>query len=179
MRAEIRVGGFGGQGVALAGYLIGKAAALYQGLEAVVTQAYGPEARGGASSADIIVADGPIDYPFLSQADVLVLLSQEAYTRYRGEAKAEAAVLIDEGLVTPEAGDAPHGLRATSLAEGLGRRLFANVVMLGFFAGVTGILERRNLERAIETTVPARTLEMNLRAFALGFESAPEAAAAK
>lgn len=175
MRAEIRVGGFGGQGMAVAGYLIGKAASLYQGLEAVVTQAYGPEARGGASSADIIVADGPIDYPFLTKADVLLLLSQEAYSRYRWEAKPAAAVLIDDGLVTPDRGDTPHGIRATSLAEGLGRRIFANVVMLGFFSRVTGILERASLEKALETTVPPRTMEMNLRAFALGYEFAREA----
>lgn len=174
MRTEIRVGGFGGQGVALAGYLIGKAASLYQDLDAVVTQAYGPEARGGASSADIIVADGPIDYPFLTRADVLLLLSQEAYSRYRWEAHADAVVLIDDGLVTPDRGDAPHGIRATSLAEELGRRLFANVVMLGFFSRVTGIVERATLEKALETTVPPRTLEMNLQAFALGYESSPE-----
>lgn len=175
MRSEIRVGGFGGQGVALAGYLIGKAASLYQGLDAVVTQAYGPEARGGASSADIIVADGPIDYPFLRRADVLVVLSQEAYSRYRPEASDQAVVLIDEGLVTADPGDSPHSIRATSLAEELGRRLFANVVMLGFFCRVTEIVERRNLEKAIETTVPSRTLDLNLQAFALGYEFAPQA----
>jgi 2-oxoglutarate ferredoxin oxidoreductase subunit gamma len=174
VRVEIRVGGFGGQGVALAGYLIGKSASLYQGLEAVVTQAYGPEARGGASSADIIVADAPIDYPFLGQADVLLLLSQEAFTRFRPSSRPGAAVLIDDGLVTAGPEERMHRIPATSLAEGLGRRLVANVVMLGFFSRVTGIVQREAIEKAIETTVPARTLELNLRAFSLGYEYAPE-----
>ena len=79
MRKEIRISGFGGQGIVLAGYLLGKALTLYEEMEAVMTQSYGPEARGGASSANIVVADRPIDYPFVQKADVLVALSQEAY----------------------------------------------------------------------------------------------------
>jgi 2-oxoglutarate ferredoxin oxidoreductase subunit gamma len=162
--------GFGGQGIALAGYLLGKAASLYQGLEAVLTQSYGPEARGGASSADVIVADGPIDYPFLTLADVLVLLSQEAYTRFRPEAAPGAILLIDEGLVTPNGEERLHAIPATSLAESLGRRLVANVVMLGYFSRVTGIVPREALQQAVETTVPSRTLALNLEAFSLGYE---------
>jgi 2-oxoglutarate ferredoxin oxidoreductase subunit gamma len=177
MRAEIRVGGFGGQGVALAGYLIGKAASLYQGLEAVVTQAYGPEARGGASSADVIVSDTSIDYPFLTQPDVLVVLSQEAFTRFRPASRPEAIVLVDDGLVTAPWEQRLYRIPATTLAEGLGRRLVANVVMLGFFSRETRIVPREALEKAIETTVPARTLELNLRAFSLGYEYVLEAEA--
>jgi 2-oxoglutarate ferredoxin oxidoreductase subunit gamma len=175
VKVEIRVAGFGGQGVAVAGYILGKAASLYQGLEAVMTQAYGPEARGGASSSDIILADAPIDYPFLAKADVLVVLSQEAYARFRPQARPEAIILIDEGLVTADPEDQPHRIPATALAEGLGRRLVANVVMLGFFCATTGIIQRQALEESIRTTVPERTIPLNLQAFALGYEHAPEA----
>ncbi|MDO8611434.1 MAG: 2-oxoacid:acceptor oxidoreductase family protein, partial [Dehalococcoidia bacterium] len=80
MRQEVRLGGFGGQGIILAGYMLGKAAALYDGKEAVFTQAYGPEARGGACSADLVISDEPIGYPMVSRPDLLVLMSQEAFT---------------------------------------------------------------------------------------------------
>jgi 2-oxoglutarate ferredoxin oxidoreductase subunit gamma len=172
MRTEIRLSGFGGQGVALAGYILGKAASLYQGLEAAMTQAYGPEARGGASSSDIVVADRPIDYPFVQQADILVTLSQEAYTRFRPETKPGAVIIIDAGLVTPDPDDRPLGIPATQLAEGLGRRIVANVVMLGYFTAVTGLLHREAVEKAIETSVRPRTLDLNLEAFSVGFEYA-------
>lgn len=172
MRTEIRISGFGGQGVALAGYIIGKAASLYQGLEAAMTQAYGPEARGGASSSDIVVADRPIDYPFVQRADILITLSQEAYARFKPEAKPEAVVIIDSGLVTPSADDNPLEIPATQLAEELGRRIVANVVMLGYFTAATGLLKRQAVEKAIETSVRARTLELNLQAFSVGYEYA-------
>lgn len=172
MRTEIRISGFGGQGVALAGYILGKAASLYQGLEAAMTQAYGPEARGGASSSDIVIADRPIDYPFVQQADILVALSQEAYTRFRPEAKPQAVILVDAGLVTPSPDDRPWSIPATQLAEQLGRRIVANVVMLGYFTAVTGLLQRQAVEKAIETSVRPKTLVLNLEAFSIGFEYA-------
>jgi len=99
MRKEIRIAGFGGQGVVLAGYILGKAFAVYEGLEAVMTQSYGPEARGGSSSSNVVVSDEPIDYPFVLEPDVLILLSQEAYTRFRPTAKPDALVIIEEDLV--------------------------------------------------------------------------------
>jgi 2-oxoglutarate ferredoxin oxidoreductase subunit gamma len=174
VRKDIRISGFGGQGVGLAGFILGKAASLYQGLEAVMTQAYGPEARGGASSSDIVIADRPIDYPFVQQADILVALSQEAYTKFRPEAKADALVIIDEGLVTPLNDDRPLRIPATRLAENMGHRIVANVIMLGFLTAATGVLERQAVEKAIETSVRPKTVPLNLQAFALGFEYTPE-----
>jgi 2-oxoglutarate ferredoxin oxidoreductase subunit gamma len=172
MRTEIRISGFGGQGVALAGYIIGKAASLYQGLEAAMTQAHGPEARGGASSSDIVIADGPIDYPFVQQADILVTLSQEAYTRFRPDARPEAMLIVDAGLVTPFSDDRPLIIPATQLAEEMGRRIVANVVMLGYFTAVTGLLQRQAVEKAIETSVRPNSLSLNLEAFSVGYEYA-------
>jgi len=170
MRKEIRITGFGGQGVGLAGFILGKAFSIYAELEAVMTQSYGPEARGGASSADIVVADRSIDFPFVQFADILVALSQEAYTRYRPEAKQEALIFIDHGLVSPFDEDPVQKIPATELAESLGSRIVANMVMLGFFAAHTDIVQPEAFKKSIETSVRPKTIPLNLQAFQLGFE---------
>jgi 2-oxoglutarate ferredoxin oxidoreductase subunit gamma len=169
MRTEIRISGFGGQGVVLAGYILGKALTIYSDYEAVMTQSYGPEARGGASSANLVIADEPIDYPFVQHPDILVALSQEGYTRYRGTAMDGAAILIDEDLVIPAENDEPYPIPATRLAEELGRRVVANVVMLGFFTAVTGLVSRDAVEKAITSSVKPKTIQLNLQAFLAGY----------
>ncbi len=175
MRREIRISGFGGQGVALAGFILGKAMALYDQQHAVMTQSYGPEARGGASSTNLVVADRPIDYPFIQRADILVALSQEAYGRYRPQARPDAQVIIDSSLVTPADGDRPLAIPATALAEELGRRIVANVVMLGFFTAVTDVVSRPAMLKSIETSVRSSYLELNKEAFEAGWAYAREA----
>jgi 2-oxoglutarate ferredoxin oxidoreductase subunit gamma len=172
VRQEIRISGFGGQGVALAGLIIGKACALYEDLAAVMTQAYGPEARGGSSSADVVVADRPIDYPFIEQADILIALSQEAYTRFRPEAKPDALVIVDEGLVETSPNDTVLTIPATQLAEDLGRRIVANVVVLGFYTGSTQLIQPESMRQAIEDTVRPKTVPLNLEAFEAGYRFA-------
>jgi 2-oxoglutarate ferredoxin oxidoreductase subunit gamma len=174
MRKEICIAGFGGQGVVLGGTILGKALVLYDDYEAVLTQVYGPEARGGASSANLVISDETIDYPFVQHPDVLVILSQEAYTKFRPEAAHDATILIDDGLVTPWEDDHPYGIPATRLAEEIGQRRVANVIMLGFLTAITGLVNRQAIEKAIETTVKAKTVPVNLRAFAAGFEYAAQ-----
>ena len=170
MRKEIRIAGFGGQGVVLAGYILGKALTLYDGLEAVMTQAYGPEARGGASSANLVVSDEPIDYPIVEHPDILIAMSQEAYSKFRPTATSDALILIDEELVDPFLKDDPYRIPATRLAEELGRRLVANVVMLGFFTAVTRLTGQAAMQQAIQTSVKAKAVPLNLQAFAKGYE---------
>ena len=172
MRQEIRLSGFGGQGIVLAGYILGKALTIYDELEAVMTQAYGPEARGGASSANIIVSDEPIDYPIVRRPDILVALSQDAYTKFKPTAKPGALILIDEELVKPTADNQHHAVPATRLAEDLGKRIVANVVMLGFFTAVTGVVSREAMEKAIMSSVKPQTAPLNLNAFAAGYNYA-------
>lgn len=173
MRKEIRIAGFGGQGVVLAGYVLGKAYALYEGLEAVMTQAYGPEARGGASSSNVVVSDEPIDYPFVLMPDVLIALSQEAYTRFRPTLRPGGLLIIEQDIVKPDPGEENlASVPATRLAEELGRRIVANIVTLGFFTAVTNWLARGSVEKAIESTLPARIVPLNLNAFARGYEYA-------
>jgi len=171
-RHEVRLAGFGGQGIILSGFILGKAAALYDGKDAVFSQSYGPEARGGACAAEVIVDDDAVDYPVLSQPDILVLMSQEAAIRYSADKADNAIVLIDQDLVTSGMGDNVHAAPLTRMAEGLGRKLVANITMLGFLTGVTGVVSREAMEEAIRTTVPQKTIDLNLRAFAAGFDCA-------
>lgn len=173
MRHEIRVAGFGGQGMMLAGLLIGKAAALYDGKEAVFSQSYGPEARGGASNADVIISDEPIDYPLVTHPDHFVAMFQEAYERYRPNLVKDGILLIESDLVRPFADEGLHrGIPATRIAEELGRRIVANVVMVGFFSGATGLISHQAGEQSIRDTLPPRLLGLNLRAFNAGYEYA-------
>ena len=174
MRQEVRLGGFGGQGIILAGYILGKAAALYDDKEAVFTQAYGPEARGGACSADLVISDEPIGYPMVSRPDLLVLMSQEAFTKY-GSAVAEGAQLIvDTDLVESAAGkEWLRDIPATRLAAELGNRMVANVIMLGYLATTSDDASDLSASQPGTTSVRPALLELNLKAFACGFEYAP------
>ena len=174
MRTEIRISGFGGQGVVLTGYVLGRALTLFEGMEAVMTQSYGPEARGGASSANVVISDHSIAYPFVQNPDILIALSQEAYTRFRPQAKADAQVLIDEDLVKPFEDDLVRMIPATRLAEELGRRIVANMVMLGFFTALTGLVSRESMEKALEASVKPKTVALNLEAFGRGYQYAAE-----
>lgn len=176
MRHEVRVAGYGGQGIVLAGLLLGKAVALYDGKEAVFTQSYGPEARGGASSADVVIADAPVDYPLVTRPDCLVVMFQEAYERYRPGLADGGLLVLDPDLVKPDAGEGTfHAIPATRLAEGLGKKIVANVVMLGFFTAVSGLVSRQAVEAALRSTIAPRHLELNLRAFATGYDYATHA----
>jgi 2-oxoglutarate ferredoxin oxidoreductase subunit gamma len=170
---EIRIAGFGGQGVILAAMIVGKAAAIFQGGYATLTQAFGPEARGGASSAQVILSDEPILYPYVTQPHVLVVMSQEAYTRFAPELREGGLLIVEEELVHIDelrSGIRVHSVPATRLAEELGKRMVLNVVMVGFFAAVTGLLDPDALRQAVGDSVPPPTRELNLRAFDKGFD---------
>ena len=171
MRQEVRLAGYGGQGIVLAGQLLGKAAALYDGREAVFTQSYGPEARGGASSADLVISDDPVDYPLVSRPNFLVAMFQEAYERYRPEMAEGGLLVIDSDLVKPSPEEGSYrAVPATRLAEGLGKKIVANVVMLGFFTAVSGLVRREAVEAALRSSLAPRLLDLNLRAFDAGYE---------
>ncbi len=170
---EIRIAGFGGQGVILSATIIGKAASIYQGGYATMTQSFGPEARGGAASAQVILSDSPILYPYVTRPDVLIAMSQEAYARFCPELKPGGLLLVEGDLV--RISDLSNGVRvysvpATRLAEELGKRMVLNVVMVGFFGAVTGLLEPEALRKAVIDSVPAAFRDLNVRAFDKGFE---------
>ncbi|OGG55780.1 MAG: hypothetical protein A3F84_04305 [Candidatus Handelsmanbacteria bacterium RIFCSPLOWO2_12_FULL_64_10] len=168
-RTEVRFAGFGGQGIILAGYLVGKAAALYDGQHAVLTQAYGPEARGGACNADVVLSDGPVDYPEVTTPSILVVMSQEAVATFLPSLSEDGLAVFDSGLVDLPWKGRQQSVAASGIADGLGRRIVANVVMLGYFAATTGLVSRDALEQAIRTTVRPQTIDLNLRALEAGF----------
>jgi len=170
---EIRVAGFGGQGVILCASIIGKAACIFENGYATMTQAFGPEARGGACSAQVILSDEPILYPYVTQPDVLVVMSQEAFTRFAPELKPGGVLLVERDLVHVDAMKHPslvHSIPATRLAEELGRKMVLNVVMVGFFGAVTRLVDREALRQAVAASVPAALVDLNLRAFDKGYE---------
>ena len=174
---EVRFAGIGGQGIVLAGRLLGEAAVLFEGKEAVCTQSYGPEARGGASRTDVIIADEPIDYPFVTSADVLAAFFQEAYLKFADAVADDGMIVVDTGLVSPREDDTRiSGLPATEIAEQLGSRLAANVVMLGYIAARTGIVSRDALENAIRAHVRPSVVELDLKALDAGIDYAERGA---
>jgi 2-oxoglutarate ferredoxin oxidoreductase subunit gamma len=171
--SQIRFGGVGGQGIVLASLLLGKAAALFDGKEAVSTQTHGPEARGGASRADVIISDEPVDYPFVTEADVLVVFFHEAYMRFRSALKPGGILIVDTGLVQPLEDDQNVcGLPATKMAEDLGSRLVTNVVMLGYLIEKTGVVSRDSVEQAIRHTVKKHVVDLDMRALDAGIRLA-------
>jgi 2-oxoglutarate ferredoxin oxidoreductase subunit gamma len=170
---EIKLGGFGGQGVILSALVIGKAASVFEGGFATMTQAFGPEARGGACSAQCILSDAPILYPYVTHPDVLVVMSQEACSKFTPELKENGILIVEEDLVN--VGDLKPGIKvysvpATRLAEELGKRMVLNIVMVGFFAAVTGLVDRDALRKAVADSVPSHFTDLNLKAFDKGFE---------
>jgi 2-oxoglutarate ferredoxin oxidoreductase subunit gamma len=173
MRNEIRICGFGGQGVITAAVILGKAAAVYDGLTACQVQSYGPEARGGAARAEVIIAAGPIGYPAVGMADILIAMSQEAFTRYGREVKATGVIIVDPDLVF--SWDIPHTVypvHSAKIAEGLGNGVVANIVMLGAIAALTGVVSPQALLAAVSASVPARFEALNREALEAGFAAA-------
>jgi len=178
---EIRVAGFGGQGVILSAIVLGKAASIYQGEYATMTQNFGPEARGGACSAQLMLSDQPVLYPYVTQPDVLVVMSQEAYTKFAPELKDGGTLLIERDLVRVTETSAQtriYSIPATRIAEELGKRMVLNIVMVGFFAAVTQLLKPDAVRNAIADSVPSSFRELNLKAFDKGYEYGQAALAA-
>jgi 2-oxoglutarate ferredoxin oxidoreductase subunit gamma len=173
-KSEIRVTGLGGQGVILCATIIGKSAAIYDGRHATMIQSFGPEARGSACSAQVTLDDNPVAYPYVKQPDVLITMSPDAYAQFAKQLKPSGLLLYESELVTPgedlPAGVRCYGIPATRFAEELGRRLVLNIVMVGFFAGVTQLVSREAVESAVRNSVPRGTEELNLRALERGYQ---------
>ncbi len=178
MKSEIRLAGSGGQGVITAAVILAEAAGLHEGKHATQTQSYGPEARGGASKAEVVISDQPIHYPKAQKLDLLLAMTQEACDRYFHDLKYEGMLIVDADLVANLPTSAALAVPITRLArEALGRDLFANIVALGVVAGATGVVSLKSLEAAVLARVPRGTEEANRKALHLGFEAGKAAAA--
>jgi len=172
-RTEIRLAGEGGQGMILAGIVLAEAAAIYDGKNAVQTQSYGPEARGGASKAEVIISEGEIDYPKVISADALVVMSQEACDKYAAALKKSGLLIVDEEKVGRVPTSRAVQVPITRLAlEATGKTITANVVALGVLVGLTQIVSRQAIEKAVAARAPQGTQDMNRAALAAGFAAA-------
>lgn len=172
-RTEIRITGFGGQGVVLAAHIIGRACAINAGQHATMIQSFGPEARGSSCSATLVVSDQEVLYPYIRRADVFAVMSSEGYEKFRGSMKDGGTLVYEQDLVKPviQVGQRAFGVPSTRIAESLGRTLVQNIVMVGFFAAATtDLAPPEALRLAVEHSVPAGTEELNLSAFDKGFE---------
>jgi 2-oxoglutarate ferredoxin oxidoreductase subunit gamma len=169
---EIKVGGLGGQGVILGGIIIGKAAALFDGKHSCLTQAFGPEARGSACSAQVVVDTDPILYPYVHTPHIMVAMSQDAFNKFAPELRPDGTLLIEEELVKPQ-GLPPtvkvYAVPATRIAEELGRKMVLNIVMVGFFTAITGLVSEQAAKEAVKDSVPPATIDLNMKAFDRGF----------
>ena len=170
IRKEIVVTGFGGQGIVLAGRILGQAAALGDKKESTLVQSYGPESRGGACSAQVIVADTVIQYPYIKTPDVLVCMSQSAYDKYKDQLKPDGLLLVDRDLVKPDGRREFFAVPATRMAEELGRVMMANIIMIGFTVAVAGVVSEAAARGAVAASVPRGTEKVNDQAFTKGFE---------
>ncbi len=174
-RYEIRFSGAGGQGLILAGVIMAEAASIYQGIQAVQSQSYGPEARGGASKSEVVISDEAIDYPKATRVDALLALTQDACDKYSHDLKEGGVLLIDSDLVKTQ----PKGnfkvvsfpIINTAKNE-VGREIVANIVALGAMVALTEVVDKENAEKAVLARVPEAFIELNRKAFQLGYDKA-------
>jgi len=171
-RIEVRITGFGGQGVVLSGHIIGHAYAVNEGQHATMIQSFGPEARGSACSSTVVLSDAEVLYPYIHRPDIFIVMSAEGYDKYRDELKDEGTLIYEKDLVRaePKKGQPAFGVPSTRIAESLGRSIVQNIVMLGFFAAVTKVVSREAMREAVRHSVPRGTEELNLRAFDSGWD---------
>ena len=170
---HVLITGFGGQGIIMAGDILGRAATLYDGKFASMTQAYGPEARGSACSAQVIISEEEILFPHVKEPQVLICLSQEGYSKNVGSLRQGGILIWDADLVRTKKlapGLTTYQIPATRFAEELGNIMMANIVMLGFLAAVHGLVSVEALREAVWTSVPRPTREINAQAFERGRE---------
>jgi len=173
MRVEIRFAGFGGQGIIKSGIITASAACIHGGKNAVQTQSYGPESRGGACKSEVVISEEEIDFPKVVEPDVLIVMSQHAYNEYAENVKPGGAIIMDPDMI-PHEKDLKSvkvfRVPATKIAEELGRKIVANIVMLGVFVAITSILDKNAFKESIKANVPKGTEELNLTAFERGYE---------
>jgi len=173
MRLEVRIAGFGGQGIIRAGLIVAMAASLFEDKNAVQTQSYGPESRGGSCKSEVVISDEEVDYPKATDPDILVVMSQAAYTKYVDSLKSGSTLILDPDMI-PQQQATPnvrvYKVPATKMAEELGKTIIANVIMLGAFTSITKVVDAEAMKKAILSNIPKGTEKLNLDAFEKGYE---------
>ncbi len=174
---EIRFSGFGGQGIIRCGLITGKAISLYDNKHTTMTQSFGPEARGSACSSQLVVSEDRVLYPYITRPEVLISMSQEAYEKYEPELQDNGFLIIDTDLVRLKPTKRKvklYSIPSTRIAEELGNRIIANLVMLGFFTAITKVVSPEAMKKALPGLVPGRFLDLNIQAFDRGYDYGQE-----
>ncbi len=170
---DVVISGFGGQGVIMSGIVLGKTVSIYSDGFATMTQNFGPEARGGACTAQVVVDDNPIRYPYVQDPSILIAMSQEAYEKHEPNLSEDGLLLYEEELVElepPRDNIKAYGVPAARIAEKLGNPMVLNMIMLGFLSGTSGLIEPEAAKKAIAASVPGHFIELNHKAFDMGYE---------
>lgn len=174
---EIRFSGYGGQGIIRCGLITGKAVSLFDNKFGTMTQSFGPEARGSACSSQLVISEDRVLYPYITRPEILISMSQDAYEKYEPDLRSDGVLIYDTDLVKIK-GERDqvvyYGVPSTRFAEEMGNRIFANLVMLGFFTAITKVVTPEAMKKALPGLVPKRFLELNMRAFDKGYEYGEE-----
>lgn len=171
---ELRLTGSGGQGLITAGIILAEAA-LKDNKNAIQTQSYGPEARGGASKAEVIISDESIDFPKVTLPNMVLALTQVACDKYISDISSEGTIIVDDSIVMPEGINASRILRVPIIQTAkndVGKEIVANIVALGVIVGITGVVTKESLEKAILARIPRGTEDLNKMALQKGYEIA-------
>ena len=174
-QCEIRLCGLGGQGIIMMATIIGKAASIFEDRFATLVQSFGPEARGSDCSAQVIVSDKQIAFPYIRNSNIFVALSQSSYNKFVHEMTEDSILVYESELVVPDdrlpRSAKKYGIPGTNIAiEELGKRIVFNIVMLGFFSAVTKLIDVDAMRKSITDSVPSGSEELNLKAFSKGYE---------
>ncbi len=170
-KTDIRFGGFGGQGIITASYIIGIAGVMHEGKDALQTQSFGTQARGGQCRAEVMISDIPLSYAPMTNSDALVVMSQPALDSYLKSLKPGGLLIVDSSIVKdiPERDDIEIiRIPASEMATKMGNKVIANMILVGALVEKMGLVKRESLTKAIEDTVPSRFVELNIQAIEEG-----------
>lgn len=171
---EMRLTGSGGQGLILAGIIFAEAA-LIDGNNSIQSQSYGPEARGGASKAEVIISHDEIDFPKVEQPDILLTLTQIASDKYANDIKSSGLLILDETVTLDNPKNGIRIFKAPILqtaTEKVGKTIVANIVAIGLITALTNIVTKKSIEQAILARVPKGTEALNKKALEAGYHLA-------
>jgi 2-oxoglutarate ferredoxin oxidoreductase subunit gamma len=174
-RYEICLSGSGGQGLILAGIILAEAAGVHEEKHVAQSQSYGPEARGGASKAEVVISDEEIDYPMATRLDLLLAMNQKSSDSFYFDLKPEGTLVVDSTFVSQTPTTKAVRIPFTEIArKELGREMVANIIALAALATLTKVVSLESLEAAVLARVPKGTEELNKKALQLGSKAAEE-----
>ena len=175
-KVEIRLTGVGGQGVVLSSVILGRAASVYDKINAVQTQTYGSDMRGGDVCTEVIISEEKIIYPIINNPDILIALAQRAYDNHIKDLKPNGILITDSNLVKIDTSFKEniyyYDMFNKIAIDQFKKKITANMIMMGFIYKKTGVVSYHSLKKAIIDLLPSKTYKLNKKALDLGIELA-------